>query len=107
MLLGDAIMRFRDETSVEETLATLDDWVLMTRMRGAADAAGLSLGSYASAVVGRFIELADDNAWLALMTAVNRAANPGVACLKVMVELGLAQPEPASPFGENEGRHDV
>jgi hypothetical protein len=36
------------------------------------------------------------------MTAANRAANPGAACLKVMLELGLAQPGPASPLGEND-----
>lgn len=107
MLLGDAIMTFQDETSVEETLATLDDWVFMTRMRRAADAAGLSLGFFALAAVGRFIERADDAAWLALMTAANRAANPGAACLKVMVELGLAQPEPTPPLGDNDDRHDA
>lgn len=102
MLLGDAITRLQDKTSVEEALASLGDWVLMTRMRDAADAAGLSLGTFASAAVGQFIERADDTAWLALMTAANRAANPGAACLKVMLELGLAQPGPASPLGEND-----
>ena len=54
MLLGAAIARLQDDDDVEETLATLDDWVLMARMRDAADAAGLSLGTFASAAVGRF-----------------------------------------------------
>ena len=51
MLLGTAIARLQDEAQVEETLAALDDWVLMARMRSAADAAGLSLSDFASAAV--------------------------------------------------------
>jgi hypothetical protein len=89
MLLGTAIASLQDDTCVEETLAALDDWVLITRLRGAADAAGLSLSDFASAAVGSFLDRASDEDWLALMTAANGAADPASACLKVMAAFGV------------------
>ena len=89
MLLGTAIARLQDDAYVEETLAALDDWVLIARLRGAADAAGLSLSDFASAAVGSFLDRASDEDWLALMTAANGAADPASACLKVMVAFGV------------------
>jgi hypothetical protein len=91
MLLGTAIARLQDGAQVEETLAALDDWVLMARVRSAADAADLSLSDFASAAVGSFLAGAGDEDWLALMTAANAAPDPATACLKVMMEFGVSR----------------
>ncbi len=52
MLLGSIIANLSDETSILETLTSLDDLVLMARLREAAAEAGEPLGCFASAVVG-------------------------------------------------------
>ncbi len=80
MLLGAIIANLADETSVLETLASLDDLVLLARMREAAAASGEPLGSFASAAVGSFVARADDAAWLSLMAVTSKADDPGKAC---------------------------
>jgi hypothetical protein len=85
MLLGAIIANLSDETSILETLASLDDLVLLARMREAAAEAGEPLGSFASAVVGSFVARADDTAWLSLMAVTSKADDPGKACLRYIL----------------------
>jgi hypothetical protein len=85
MTLGDIIARLHDDAFVEETLAGLDDLLLLARLRQAADAAQVSLGTQASAVVGHFVQHADGEKWLALMTAASRAYDPAAASLHRML----------------------
>jgi hypothetical protein len=85
MTLGNLIGRLHDDAFVEETLAGLDDLVLLARLRQAADAAQVSLGTLASAVVGHFVQHADAEKWLALMTAASRAQDPAAASLHCML----------------------
>ena len=93
MLLGSIMAGLSDEPSILETLASLDDLVLLARMREAAAAAGEPLGSFASAAVGTFLARADDTAWLSLMAVAGKADDPGRACLRYI----LATELPASP----------
>jgi hypothetical protein len=79
--LGSIIARLADETCVEEALAGLVDLALLARLRSAADAAQEPLGSFACAIVGRFVQHASDDKWLALMTAASRADDPAAAAL--------------------------
>ncbi len=85
MLLGSIIANLSDETSILEKLASLDDLVLMTRLRETAAEAGEPLGCFASAAVGSFIARADDAAWLSLMAVTNKADDPGRACLRYIL----------------------
>jgi hypothetical protein len=85
MLLGSIIADLSDEASVLETLASLDDLILMTRLRDAAAATGEPLGCFATAVVGSFVARADDAAWLSLIAAANKADDPGKACLRYIL----------------------
>ncbi len=94
MLLGSIIANLSDETSILETLTSLDDLVLMARLREAAAEAGEPLGCFASAVVGSFVARADDAAWLSLMAATSKADDPGKACLRYI--LGTEIPVPTS-----------
>jgi hypothetical protein len=97
MLLGSIIANLSDETSILETLASLDDLVLLARMREAAAASGEPLGSFASAAVGNFVGHADDGAWLALMAAVSKADDPGKACLKYILATATSLPAASGP----------
>jgi hypothetical protein len=85
MLLGAIIANLSDEASILETLVSLDDLVLLARMRVAAAKAGEPLGSFASAVVGSFVARADDTAWLSLMAVTSKADDPGKACLRYIL----------------------
>jgi hypothetical protein len=82
MMLGSILARLDDEATLQEALAGLDDVVLLARLRSAADVAGEPLGSFASAMVGHFVQQADDDQWLALLTAANRADNPAAGALR-------------------------
>ena len=94
MLLGSIITNLSDETTILETLASLEDVVLLARMRGAADAAGEPLGSFVSAAVGSFVARADDAAWLSLMAVTSKADDPGKACLRYILgtEIPMSMP---------------
>jgi hypothetical protein len=90
MTLGRIIARLHDDAFVEETVAGLDDLMLLARLQQAADAAQVSLGTVASAVVGHFVQHADGEKWLALMTAASREHDPAAASLRRMLLDGLA-----------------
>jgi hypothetical protein len=85
MLLGSIIASLSNEDSIVETLASLDDFTLLARIRAAADAAGEPLGSFASATVGSFIVSADDAAWLSLLAVTMRSEDPGKECLRYIL----------------------
>ena len=95
MLLGSIIANLSDETSILETFASLDDLVLMARMREAAAEAGEPLGFFASAVVGSFVACADDAAWLSLMAVISKADDPGKACLRYILGTEIPMPKPS------------
>lgn len=90
MLLGTVITQLRDEGVALDTLLSLDDLALLARVRHAADAEGLALGEFISDAIGRFIQAADDEAWLALMSAAARAEDPGTASLRCMLDHALS-----------------
>ena len=83
----------RHEAFVEEALAGLGDVVLLARLRCAADAAKEPLGYFASALVGDYVQRADDEMWFALVTAASRAPNPAAACLQRMLLQALPENE--------------
>ena len=95
MLLGSIIANLSDESTILETLASIDDLVLIARMREAAAAAGEPLGCFASGVVGSFVARADDAAWLSLMAVTSKAEDPGTACLRYILGTEIATPEPS------------
>ena len=95
MLLGSIISNLSDEPSISEKLASLDDLVLMTRLREAAAAAGEPLGCFASSTVGSFVARADDAAWLSLMAVTSKAEDPGRACLRYIFGTAIPVPKPS------------
>jgi hypothetical protein len=89
MLLGQILERLGDEMFAAETLVALEDLHLMVDVQAAGRQFGESIGEYASGASRRFAELASDEDWLALMTALERADDAGTACLKHMLEWAL------------------
>jgi hypothetical protein len=86
MLLGQVLERLGDEVFAVETLVALEDLPLMVEVEAAGRQFGESIGEYASGASRRFEQLASDEDWLALMTALERAEDAGGACLKHMLE---------------------
>jgi|SRR5262245_37085058 len=89
MTLGCILTQLGDETLVEQALAGLDDIVLLTRLRAAADAAQEPLSDFAAGLVGHFLQHADAAAWLSLVTAAARASDPAAAALNCMLSAAL------------------
>ena len=97
MTLGSIIARLHDDAFLEETMASLDDLVLLARLQLAADAAQVSLGILVSTAVGHFVQHADGQKWLALMTAASRAQDPAAACLHRMLLDAVPDAAPHQP----------
>ncbi|HEU0059542.1 MAG TPA: hypothetical protein VFR19_06665 [Hyphomicrobiaceae bacterium] len=104
MTLGHMIAQLGDAACVEEALAGLDDIVLLTRLRAAAEAAQEPLAGFASGLVGQFLQHADAAAWLSLVTIAARAPDPASASLHRM--LSAALPVEASSGHHHTPAHD-
>lgn len=91
MLLGHLLQRLGDEAFAAETLVGLDDLPLLAEIERVRERFGESLPAYAAGATRRFAALASNEDWLALMTALERSADPGVACLRHMLAWSLAR----------------
>lgn len=91
MLLGHVLNRLGDETAAAEALLGLDDLPLMVDIEATGEKFGESPPLYAANAVRRFSAFAGDEDWLALMTAIDRAPDPGAACLRHMLLWSLRQ----------------
>ena len=89
MVLGQVLERLGDEAFAAETLVALEDLNLMVQVEVAGRPFGEGIGEYAAGASRRFAQLASDEDWLALMTALERADDAGTACLKHMLEWSL------------------
>ena len=90
MTLGSILSQLADEALVEQALLGLDDIVLLARLRNAAAAADASLAEFTAELVGRFVQAADAEAWLAVQTSASRARNPAAAALNSMLVSALS-----------------
>lgn len=90
MLLGDVIARFDDEASAQETLFSLGDLALTTRVVALAAKRGMSAGELAIQSVAQFVANASDADWLTLVGQMARAENPGAVFLRRVLAGGLA-----------------
>lgn len=91
MVLGEVLERLGDEAYAAETLVALEDLNLMVQVEAAGRPFGEGIGEYAAGASRRFTQLASDEDWLALMTALERADDAGTACLKHMLGWSLRQ----------------
>jgi hypothetical protein len=89
MLLGELLRDLQDETLAMETLAAMNDVVLLVRVRDAATLLAETPGEYAANSVRSFANQAGDEDWLALMTAIETSADAGQTCLARMIGWAL------------------
>ena len=95
MLLGSIIAGLSDEANIEETLASLDDLVLLARLRKAAAAAGEPLGSFASAAVGNFVAPRRRYRVAVSDGRHSKSNDPGKACLRYILGTELPTSKPS------------
>jgi hypothetical protein len=91
MLLGQVLDRLGDDSVAAEALIGLNDLPLMVDVENTGQRFGESAQLYATNSVRRFVAFASDEDWLALMTALERAPDPGAACLRHMLRWSLHQ----------------
>jgi len=82
MLLGQMIERLTDDVFAVEALLSLGDLRLLVEVEAAGRDLGKTAATCASTAARRFADHASDDDWMALMTALERADNPGAACLR-------------------------
>ena len=97
MLLGEIIRDFSEETRATEALLSCNDVTLLARVGEAAQRYEETVGEYAAGAVRRFANLVTSEDWLGLMNAIERADDPGMNCLTVMMKWSLKQDEAPSP----------
>ncbi len=91
MLLGQLMERLSDDAFCAETMLALDDLPLLVDVESTSRRFGESMPDYAVGAARRFAVYAGDEDWLALMTALDRAPDPGAACLRHMLLWSLHQ----------------
>ena len=100
MQLGNIIRELDSDACASAVLAASGDIILMARVTEMASRFDEDPAEYVSGAVRRFANLAGSEDWLAMMNAVERAADPGVACLVQMIGWSLKQdaaPAPVAP----------
>lgn len=104
MLLGELMSELKDETAAKTTLLSLGDILLLNEVESARLAHDESLGEYAAGAAQRFAQLASDEDWLKLMTAMEHAESPAATCLATMVRWSLLRDaREATPVNEEAG----
>ena len=93
MLVGDIIAHLDDEAVAAEALVQLNDLVLLGRVREASSQAGVAPGAFAARAVRLFSDGAADEDWITMLGIMGQSAEPGLACLRRMVEFALRPPE--------------
>ena len=89
MLLGQMIERLTDDVFAAEALLSLGDLPLLVDIETACREQETNAAAYASTAARRFADHASDEDWMALMTALERADDPGAACLRQMLVWSL------------------
>jgi hypothetical protein len=82
MLLGDLIARFDDEVLAAETLLSLEDLALTTRVQDACVQDGLTSGEFASMAVQKFSATASEEEWVTVIGLMARTKEPGLVLLR-------------------------
>jgi hypothetical protein len=103
MLLGQVLQQLGEEAFATEAMLALRDLPLMVEVEAAGEHFGESPGEYALGASRRFATLASNEDWLGLMTALERADDAGVACLKHMLEWALRHDTTESDDGCTSG----
>ena len=89
-MLGDIIARLGDPGAAEATLIEAGDLALLAEVRSAAGLLDMETGDFASLAVRRFLERADDDAWLQLVGVMGKSESPGFDALSAILKRAVA-----------------
>jgi hypothetical protein len=95
-MLGRLIASLDDPRVTGALVANLEDPAIAGRLSAAAEAAGQEQSEIVAATVRGFIETASDDHWTQLIGIMSRAADPGLAALRAILNKALP-PAPESP----------
>jgi hypothetical protein len=91
MDLGVLFARLETEQNSADALAALGDIVVYSEVASAAERYGEQPGEYLAASAGQFASMAGDEAWLALVAAMERAPDPGQAAMLYIARWAIAR----------------
>lgn len=91
MTMGEIIGRFSDEAVAAEALLGLADLSLVAKVGAMAERFEETPADYVAGAVRRFARAAEGEDWLALMTALEKADDPGMAALRGMLVWSLRE----------------
>lgn len=86
MHLGALLSRLEGENDVAAFLAGIGDVMLLQRVEATAAAFDETSTEYVTAAVRRYAGLASSDDWLAMMTTMEKAEDPGRAAIAVIIE---------------------
>ena len=91
-MLGDLLASLGDEATAMETILRGGDLQILTAARAQAAVEGLALGAYVTRAMQRYTTGASDEEWITLIGLLNRAPDPGAACLQRALTTALQHP---------------
>lgn len=103
MNLGRLMKRLEDESDAAEALAALGDIRLFAAVVEMGERYEETPAEYVANASRRFASLASGEDWMALMTAMDRAEDPGKAALSRMLDWSLARDGETTKICELEG----
>lgn len=85
-MLGDILSDIERTSGADGIVALLDDLVLLAKVNEAAAQRGVDAESYVMSAVRNFEREASSEDWTTLISALAAGDNPGVTCVKRMIE---------------------
>jgi hypothetical protein len=90
-MLGDLIANL-DHPDVAAAVLTTMDPIVATRIERRAAAAAMTTADFVAGAVRDFVERADDESWLQLLTIMRKAEDPGLAAIQAILRWVAADP---------------
>lgn len=103
MQLGALLNQLSDEGDAASALEALGDVILLAEIQAMGERHEETPGEYVANASRRFAARADDEDWLALMTAIERADDPARVVLGRMLRWALAQDAAPVPLATSCG----
>jgi len=95
-MLGDIIARLHEPGAAEAALIEVGNLALLAGVRTAAGLFDLETGEFVSLAVRRFLERADDDAWLQLVGVMGKSETPGLEALSAILRRAVADAHEAA-----------
>ena len=95
-MLGDIIARLHEPGAAEAALIEAGDLALLADVRTAAGLIGMETGEFVSLAVRRFLERADDEAWLQLVGVMGKSETPGLEALTAILRRAVGDAREAA-----------